>query len=105
MNEIKELSRFYETIRNDPRIGTSHISLYMALFQLYNLNRFRNPLNIYRKEVMALAKISGLGTFHRCIKDLNQYGYLEYCPSYNPSIQSQVILLNVEIRNTKALKQ
>lgn len=95
MREVKELSRFYQAIRNDPRVGPSHISLYMALFQLYNLNGFTNPINISRKKVMPLAKISGFATFHRCIKDLSEFGYLEYRPSYNRSIDSQVSLIQI----------
>ena len=56
MGEIKELTSFYEAIRDDPRIGPTHISLYMALFQLYNLNGLRNPVNICRKRVMESSK-------------------------------------------------
>jgi hypothetical protein len=67
----------------------------MALFQLYNLNGFRNPVSIYRKRVMEVAKISGLATFHKCIKDLHGFGYIQYLPSYNPAIESQVNLLKL----------
>ena len=97
MGEIKELTSFYETIQDDPRIGATHISLYMALFQLYNLNEFRNPINICRKKVMEVAKISGVATFHKCIKDLHELGYIQYLPSYNPAICSQV---NLKLRQS-----
>jgi len=90
MGEIKELTNFYEAIRDDPRISTTHISLYMALFQLYNMNGFKNPINICRKRVMEVAKISGLATFHKCMKYLDEFGYIRYVPSYNPAINSQV---------------
>lgn len=95
MGEIKELTSFYEAIRDDPRIGPTHISLYMALFQLYNLNGFRNPVNICRKSVMGIAKISGFATFHKCIKDLKTFGYVQYLPSYDPALHSQVNLLKL----------
>ena len=93
MGEIKELTNFYAAIQDDPRIGTTHISLYMALFQLYNLNGFANPISICRKRVMEAAKISGLATFHKCIKHLDEFGYIRYLPSYNSAINSQVYLL------------
>jgi hypothetical protein len=95
MEEIKELTSFYEAIWNDPRIGPTHISLYMALFQLYNLNGFRNPVHICRKRVMEIAKISGFATFHKCIKDLCTFGYVQYSPSYDPTLHSQVNLLKL----------
>ena len=95
MEQVKELTSFYIAIREDSRIGTSHVSLYMALFQFYNLNQFQNPVNIKRADVMEVAKISGLATYHKCIKDLADFGYIRYQPSYNPSISSQVYLLKV----------
>jgi len=95
MGEIKELTSFYEAIQDDPRIGTTHISLYMALFQFYNLNRFKNPVEIRRAAVMKVAKISGIATYHKCIKDLNDFRYIQYEPSYNPDINSQVYLLKI----------
>lgn len=95
MEQVKELTSFYSAIKSDPRIGTTHISLYMALFQFYNLNRFENPIQITRTAIMEVAKISGLATYHKCMKDLVEFGYIEYQPSYNPSISSQVVLLMV----------
>jgi len=95
MEQVKELTSFYSAIKSDPRIGTTHISLYMALFQFYNLNRLSNPILITRTAVMEVAKISGLATYHKCMKDLNDFGYIKYEPSYNPAISSQVYLLNL----------
>ncbi len=95
MERVKELTSFYAAIRDDHRIGTTHISLYMALFQFYNLNLFSNPINITRTSLMEVAKISGLATYHKCIKDLHDFGYILYIPSYTPAIKSQVYLLKV----------
>ena len=95
MEQVKELANFYAAIRDDHRIGTTHISLYMALFHFYNLNGFQNPVCITRAAVMESAKISGLATYHKCLKDLVQYGYIEYNPSYNPAINSKIRLLKV----------
>lgn len=95
MSEVKELTSFYSAIRDDHRIGATHISLYMALFQVYNLNSFRNPIQITRSAVMHKAKISGLATYHKCIKDLKEFGYIQYFPSFHPGIGSQVYLLKI----------
>ena len=93
--KVKELTSFYSAIKDDSRIGACHISLYMALFQLYNLNGFCNPVFITRSSVMLVAKISGIATYHKCIKDLHAYGYIQYLPSYNPSVSSKVNLLGI----------
>jgi hypothetical protein len=95
MREVKQLTSFFSAIRNNPRIGTSHISLYMALFQFYNLNKFQNPVNITRLKAMEAAKIRGLATYHKCMKDLAEFGYIEYFPSFNTVVASQVTILKI----------
>ena len=46
MEAVQALTNFFNVMRDDCRIGTTHISLYMALFQVYILNRFHNPIEI-----------------------------------------------------------
>jgi hypothetical protein len=86
------LHGFYCAINADPRIGVSHISLYMALFRQFSLNQFQNPVSIQRMDVMQLAKINGRATYHKCMRDLADYGYINYIPSLNPRSKSLVYL-------------
>ena len=96
MNYIRHLTGFYEKIHEDSRLNPTHISLYLALFQFWNLNHFQNPISISRNEMMKLSKIAALGTYHKCIKDLQDFGYIEYLPSFNPYKGSLVNLHNFE---------
>lgn len=66
----------------------------MALFQFWNFNRFKNPVNISRDEVMRISKIHSKATYHKCIKDLHSLAYLDYHPSYNPFKGSEVYLFD-----------
>ena len=91
--QVKELASFYEAIKEDNRISVSHIAIYMAFFQCWNHNDFQNPIQVRRSEIMQAAKISGLATYHRCIKELHEYGYITYLPSFNPAVYSQVVIL------------
>jgi hypothetical protein len=95
MGKVEELTSFFLAIREDNRIGPSHISLYMALFQFYNLNSFQNPVYITRAGVMQVAKITGFATYHKCMKDLANFGYIEYQPSFNPAIKSLIKILDL----------
>ena len=70
MNYIRHLTGFYDKIQQDERLNPTHISLYLALFQFWNINHFQNPISISRNEMMRLSKISALGTYHKCIKEL-----------------------------------
>ena len=95
MSELQELTNFFSAIKEDPRIGPTHISMYMVLFQFYNLNKFENPIKISRTEVMKSAKINGLATYHKCMRNLVEFGYILYEPSFNPAISSRVFLLKL----------
>jgi hypothetical protein len=84
MNYITHLTGFFERISIDERLNPTHISLYMALFQMWNMNRFVNPISISRSEMMRLSKIYSNATYHKCIRELHEFSYIEYIPSYNP---------------------
>lgn len=94
MNYIKHLTGFFERVAIDNTLNPTHVSLYMALFQFWNFNRFRNPISISRDEIMRISKISSKATYHKCLRNLHNLGYLDYQPSYNPFRGSQVIMFN-----------
>lgn len=83
------LESFYETIAEDGRIGSNHISLYMSLLQCSLKNG--NPFTSYRKEIMELARLSRR-TYNKCMGDLQDFGYIRYTPSYNPRVGSRIYL-------------
>lgn len=94
MNYIKHLTGFFEKVAVDKTLNPTHVSLYIALFQFWNCNRFKNPISINRDEVMRISKISSKATYHKCLKNLHSLGYINYEPSYNPFKGSHVILFN-----------
>jgi hypothetical protein len=94
MNYIKHLTGFFEKVALDRTLNPTHISLYIALFQFWNCNRFKNPISINRDEVMRISKISSKATYHKCLKNLHSLGYINYQPSYNPFRGSHVVLFN-----------
>ncbi len=96
MNYIKHLSGFFEKVVVDYDFNPTHISLYIAIFQAWNQNRFVNPINISRDELMRISKISSKATYHKCIKDLIKNGYIRYNPSYNPYKSSTVEILELD---------
>lgn len=83
MNYIKHQTALFERFADDTRITPYHISLYFALFQLWNKNRFRNPFPIYREEVMFLAHIGSTNTYARTMRELRDWHYIDYIASGN----------------------
>ena len=96
MNYIRHLAGFFDRVAKDDRLGPLHVSMYVSLFQFWNASRFKNPISISRSELMRVSKISAKATYHKCIKELNNYGYLRYEPSFNPIRGSLVYLFNFE---------
>lgn len=93
VNYIKHLNSIFIQFSKDSRLNPTHISLYIALFQLWNLNRFLEEFFINRDEVMQLSKIGSKSTYHRCIKELNHWKYIVYFPSHNPYRGSKIKML------------
>src|SRR4051812_40168313 len=92
MNLIPEINEFFLAIREDSRISPIHISLFMAIVQHWNENNCKSPICVFSKDLMQLAKISGVATYHRSIKELNDYGYIRYLPSFNHFAGSLIYL-------------
>jgi hypothetical protein len=94
MNYIKHLTGFFNRIALENSLNPTHISLYLALFQCWNVNRFKNPIIISRDEMMKGSKIASKATYHKCIKELQQLKFLDYFPSYNPYSGTEVFMVN-----------
>ncbi|PWK17111.1 hypothetical protein LX78_02850 [Xanthomarina spongicola] len=74
----------------------------MALFQLWNINRFKEKFFVVRDEVMQLSKIGSKSTYHRCIKELHHWKYVVYDPSHNPYRGSKIKMLKFETSSGQA---
>ena len=81
MNYIHHMNQFFKKIEQSDAVLPSHISLYLALFQCWNYNRFQNPIASSRTELMHVSKISSKTTFYKCIHDLSKWKWIEYSPS------------------------
>jgi len=100
MNQNKDIINFFEHVIKDNRLYPSHISIYVALFLCWSINKYQNPFRISRREVMKLGKIKSLGTYHRCIKELHLAGFVIYLPSYDPYKGSLVEIIDFEQSET-----
>jgi hypothetical protein len=83
------------SLLDDQRITVWHISLYVALMERFYANDFNNPVSITRAQMMKLAHIASFATYHKCIRQLQEFGYIKYLPSYDPSLGSRVYVLRL----------
>lgn len=96
MNYIKHLTGFFNSIAIEKTLNPTHISLYITIFQCWNVNRFKNPFTITREDIMRGSKIASTATYHKCIKDLQRLGYLDYNPSFNPYAGTSITIHNLQ---------
>ena len=98
MDIFPPLTGFYDAIAADTRIGASHISIFMALLQQWNISGGNNPFIIKRNWVMQSAKISSRQTYNKYMNELKEYGYINYEPSANQFESSIIYLKNMEMK-------
>ena len=91
--ESKQFSEFFAAIADDPRINTTHVSLYMALLQCWKEQGFACPLYVISHAIMPTAKILSSATYARSMRDLNEFGYIRYEVSYKRNQGSKVYIL------------
>lgn len=90
MDHLKPLSDFFTAIEKDGRVGITHIGIYAALLKYRADMGFVNPIYVFRRDIMQIAKISWPNTFYRCVNDLSDYGYISYKPSFKKTEGSRI---------------
>lgn len=88
---LRQLIDFLIRASCDPRTGPHHVALYVAIFQQWCLNNGKNPVPITQARLREVAKI-GRTTYYRCMRDLEEYGFIKYVRSYSPVLGSLVYL-------------
>ena len=74
----------------DKKILATHISLFTALFVCWQHGGYTSPFAVTRKNLMAYSRIASIATYHKCIRELDEFGYIRYRPSYHPKLGSLV---------------
>lgn len=96
INYIKHLNAWYQLNNANPEVKPTHISLYLALFQLWNANRFSDFFIISRSEIMNKGKVGSTTTFSNVMKDMVRWGWIVYQPSQSKYGESKVRMLYAE---------
>nr|WP_244860269.1 helix-turn-helix domain-containing protein [Flavobacterium psychroterrae] len=93
MENLKSLFNFFSAIEKDFRISSTHIAIYAALLRFREDKGFINPIFTNSEEIKTIAKISSPKTYFKCIKELNEYGYLVYMPTSKRNQKSKIYFL------------
>jgi|GEM_PF-1448253 len=80
-----------DKIVEDDRLSPYHLGLLSALWFQSEKANFHISFQITRKESMRLSKISSIATYHKCLEELKNWGYILYYPSNHPYLGSNII--------------
>lgn len=105
VNYIVHLNAAFEKFDRDERIKQGHITLYLAFFQKWNREYFKKTITVNRTSIMERAKFKSKTTYHNYLKDLNDWGYLNYFPSFHPARGSKISMPKFGTTTEQALNK
>lgn len=85
-----------EVVKSDDRLTPYHISLYTALLY-YGKGIAQLPFYASRRKLMGFSRIKSGATYHKCLRQLISYGYLDYHPSFHPQQGSRIVLTGTAV--------
>lgn len=88
-----ELAEFLQPLSIDSRLHPSHICLYVSMVAVWECSQYKDRFNVSRKQLMKLSKIKSTATYYKCIRELTEFGYIEYRSSYNPFKCSELSII------------
>lgn len=89
-NKAADYSKWVRRMGADSRMMATHVSLFTAIFVCWQTGGFTSPFAVTRKKLMAYSRIASIATYHKCISELDLFGYIRYQPSYHPKMGSLV---------------
>ncbi|PZU13936.1 MULTISPECIES: hypothetical protein [Sphingobacterium] len=81
--------KYLKILIEDARINVWHLALFLAIVQLAEEQEIR----VSRSKLMYHSHINTLPTFHKYFKELQDFGYIKYTPSYHPGFRSLINVL------------
>jgi hypothetical protein len=93
MKSEQQITNLLKSIQNRKGLSPFHISLYTAMLSSWKEQAYKTPFRITRKELMILSGIRSFATYHKCLKELINWHYIYYEPSFDKNTASKITLL------------
>ena len=84
------IDNFLESAAEDGRLLPTHITLFIAIFYYSKADDPEEIFRVSRSQLMHHSLIKSKSTYHKCITELVEYGYITYKPSFDPLKASMV---------------
>lgn len=93
MKSSLPIDSFLKSVAEDGQLLPTHISLFMAIFYYSNSESSYMAFQVCRRKLMHFSRIKSKATYHKCLAELVEFGYLTYKPSYDPFKGSTVCIV------------
>lgn len=87
------VAELYNKMTEDPRLTVWHISLYATLLVLWQQSGFSVQVKVSRRSLMTKAHFGSKTTYHKCLSQLCDFGYIVYSPTYDSYSRSTVKII------------
>ncbi|MDR0227597.1 MAG: hypothetical protein LBI72_00800 [Flavobacteriaceae bacterium] len=77
-NYIKHLNTWFVVFKQQKEARPVHASMYLALFQMWNINRFNSSFVLSRSNLMIVAKIKSNKTYSKALKEMVEWKWIDY---------------------------
>ncbi|MCX3265666.1 hypothetical protein [Pedobacter agri] len=91
MNSEETIKKI-QALMNDENLNIYHLVMMLAILQLAYFQCEVKVIHVSRRNIMKLAHLQSLPTYHKYLKQLQALGYIEYFPSYHPGYKSTIKL-------------
>lgn len=85
---------YLDNVCHDPRLTVWHICLLLAITRLAYRQNESKIIRVSRSKLMSMSHIYTTPTYHKYFKELQNYGYIKYTPSYHPGYRSTIEILD-----------
>jgi hypothetical protein len=98
MERGEQIFDFINSVVSDARLRPIHIALSTALCQAWITSKFKQTYHVSRRKLMLASRIQSKATYHKTLRDLQAFGYVEYHPSYHP-VKASSVTLKLDFNN------
>lgn len=81
-----------DLLENDTRLNTFHMALLLSVLRVGARQGSVEAVIATRATLMSLSHIRTLPTYHKYFRELQQFGYICYSPSYHPAGKSRIVV-------------
>jgi hypothetical protein len=98
MERGEQIFDFINCVVSDTRLRPIHIALSTALCQAWITSEFQKTYHVSRRRLMQASRIQSKATYHKTLRELQTFGYVEYHPSYHP-VKASSVTLKLDFNN------